>query len=153
MTSLRVRSAPLALFAALSCSSANGPRSGLTLLVTNATCSGGACSVLRVLGFPTNGPNTPGGPWALDLGRVTGSSACLVLPPSATFQVVAEPSGDTKTYTWTTGDPISVGAVPPSASLMQWGPSTAAFVPNSAPAWSVTLPGSTDVSPGRVCAP
>ena len=80
-----------------------GPRSGVTLLVTNGTCLAGHCDSLRVLAFPSDLPNTPGGPWKLDLGVMTTSQECFVLPPSANFYV------NTTTFTWTTLVPLSLG--------------------------------------------
>ncbi len=70
-----------------------GPRSGVTLLVTNATCTAGACDSVRILAFPSNQPNTPGGPWSVDLGVMTTPQKCFALPPSAKFYVIAPESG------------------------------------------------------------
>lgn len=137
------------LLAAVACSSSVQPRAGVTLLVTNATCDAGSCSPLQILGFPSNQPATPGGMWSLDLGLVTTPSACLKLPVSATFRVIGP--GTTTTYTWTTGNGLSLGAQPPSASRIQAGPSTGAFVPARAAGWTITFPGGTAVSASQAC--
>jgi hypothetical protein len=150
----RLRRIPLFLFISVSCSTAVEPRSGVTLLVTNATCEAGRCDALRVLGFPGDQPNTPGGMWSLDLGLITGSQACLTLPPSATFRVIgASPDGTTTTttYTWTTAKSLSLSALPSGDSRLQAGPSTAAFVPARAGGWTITVPGGSAVTPSSPC--
>ena len=147
---------PLILFVIVSCSSATEPRSGVTLLVTNGTCQGGQCDTLRVLGFPSNQPGTPGGLWSLDLGLVTTSQACLTLPPSAAFHVIGvrgDGAADTTTFTWTSAKSLSLGAQPPSSSRLQASPSTDPFVPASAAGWRITVPGGSQATPSSVCTP
>jgi hypothetical protein len=133
-----------------------GPRSGVTLLVTNATCLTGPCDSLRVLAFPSDQPNTPGGYWSLDLGVMTTSQACFTLPPSAHFYVISEPvrsSADTTTFTWTSGMPLSLGAFSPSSSTIQASPTTTAFVPSNAAGWSITFPTGSQATPSSSCTP
>jgi len=141
------------LLALLACSSPTEPVSGITMLVTNSTCRLGMCDTVRVLGFPTNQPLTPGGYWSLDLGLVAGPSVCLTLPPSAEFHVVDVSTADTTTFTWTTADSLSLGSQPPGAPLLFAMPSTTAFVPERAAGWSVTLPGGPGVVPASACTP
>jgi hypothetical protein len=145
----------LLLLAALACSSTVAPRAGVTLRITNGTCLGASCTPLQVLGFPSNQPLTPGGFWSIDLGLLTGPSACLAFPPSATFRVIGVSNdgtqADTTTYTWTTATPLSLGAQSPSASRIMAAPSTSAFVPARASGWSVTLPGGSRVSTTEAC--
>src|SRR5437879_11714758 len=112
---------PFLVFAALSCSSIDEPRSGVTLLVTNESCVTGRCDSLRVLAFPSNQPNTPGGLWSLDLGIMTTAHACFTLPPTATFRVIGmrqDGTADTTTFTWTNTKSLSLGALPLSSSLI-----------------------------------
>jgi hypothetical protein len=139
------------LLGALGCSSTVQPRAGVTLLITNGTCGTGQCASVQILGFPSSQPHTPGGFWSVDLGLVSAPSACLTLPPSATFRVIDASTGATTTYRWTTADGLSLGALQPPASRIQAMPSTDAFVPASAPGWSVTLPAGSQVSPGQAC--
>jgi len=139
------------LLGALGCSSTVQPRAGVTLLITNGTCETGPCAPLQILGFPSNQPHTPGGFWSVDLGLVSASSACLTLPPSATFRVTDASTGATTTYTWTTANGFSLGALQPPASRIQATPSTGAFVPANAAGWSVTLPAGSQVSPSQAC--
>jgi hypothetical protein len=147
----------LLLLGALACSSPAGPRAGIALLVVNGTCQMGRCEPVHVLGFPGNQPHTPGGFWSLDLGLVIASSACLTLPPSATFNVIGVSDdgtrADTTTYTWTTADPLSLGAQPARSSRLLAAPTTTAFVPASAAGWGITLPGGSEASPAQACTP
>jgi hypothetical protein len=148
---------PLLLLATLACSSSLEPRSGVTLLVTNGTCQAGQCTPLAILGFPSNQPITPGGLWSIDLGLLTVPAACLTFPRSAIFRVIGVSNdgtkADTTTYTWTTALPLSLGALEPPASRLWASPSTAAFVPASAPSWIVNLPAGSHVSPRQACSP
>jgi hypothetical protein len=141
---------------ALACSSSVEPHSGVTLLVTNATCSGGSCSPLEILGFPSNQPLTPGGLWSIDLGLLTGPAACVTFPASAKFLVIGVSNdgtkADTTTYLWTTSLPLALGAQPPSASRILAAPSTRSFVPATAPGWRATLPSASQVSGSVICA-
>jgi hypothetical protein len=142
------------LLVAMSCSTGLEPRAGVTLLVTNATCQAGQCESVRVLGFPANQPSTPGGFWSLDLGVVAGSEACLTLPPSAVFRVIGQHTdgtADTTSFTWTTAKSISLGALPPSGSRIQAGPSTPGFVPARASGWRTTLPGEAQPTQTTAC--
>jgi hypothetical protein len=144
------------LFVTISCSGSIEPRSGVTLLVTNGTCQGGHCDSLRVLGFPSNQPLTPGGFWSLDLGLITASEACFTLPPTAAFHVIGvrvDGTRDTTTFTWTSAKSLSLGAQPPSSSRLQANPSTAAFVPASAAGWQFTVPGGSQATPSSACTP
>jgi hypothetical protein len=148
---------PLLLLGAVACSLTNEPLPSVTLLVTNGTCQLARCEPLRLLGFPSNQPNTPGGFWSLDLGLLGASSACITLPPTASFYVIGVSDdgtrADTTTYTWTTRDSISLGAQPSTALRVHATPTTAAFVPASAPGWRVTLPDGADLSPTQSCTP
>lgn len=143
------------LLIAVACSQAVEPRSGVTLLVTNATCHEGQCDTLRVLGFPSNQPRTPGGMWSLDLGLISTPQACLTLPPSAAFQVIGvrnDGTRDTTTFTWTTSQALSLGTEPPPpASRFQASPSTSEFVPASAAGWGITIPGGSQASARSPC--
>jgi hypothetical protein len=144
------------LFVTISCSGSIEPRSGVTLLVTNGTCQGGHCDSLRVLGFPSNQPLTPGGFWSLDLGLITASEACFTLPPTAVFRVIgvaADGTRDTTTFTWTSAKSLALGAQPPSSSRLQANPSTTAFVPASAAGWRITVPGGSQATPSSTCTP
>jgi hypothetical protein len=158
----RCRSAGLAaaafpLVAGLSCSlSETAPTAyePAPLLVTNGTCVDGNCDSLRVLGFPINQPLTPGGLWSLDLGVVTTEQACLTIPTSAVFLVIAvhgDGARDTTDYPWTPALGIALGAQPPSESRLWASPSTATFVPAEATGWSVTVPSDSTVVPAPPC--
>ena len=151
-----LRTLPLILFVTFSCSSSVEPRSGVTLLVTNGTCQGGHCDSLRVLGFPSNQPNTPGGLWSLDLGLITASQACFTLPSTAVFYVFGvrgDGRTDTTTFTWTSAKSLSLGAQPPSSSQLHANPSTTAFVPAGAAGWQIIVPGGSQAIPSSVCTP
>ena len=143
----------LFLFVMSACSSAVELRSPVTLLVTNATCQGGRCDTLRVLGFPSNQPRTPGGMWSLDLGLISTPQMCLTVPASANFYVIEvrnDGTRDTTTFTWTTAQALSLGTEPPPpASRLQAIPSTSAFVPASATGWAITIPGGSEASQAR----
>lgn len=138
-------------FLASACSSTLAPRDDVKLLVTNRSCDTGPCTPLRVLGFPRDQPNTPGGFWSIDLGVVTGPTACLTLPASREFTVTEVPSGKTTVHRWTTADGLSLGAQPSSASPLFATPSTSEFIPTSRPAWKVTFPGSAEAAPSAAC--
>jgi len=158
MTDLRrrPRGAGLLLVITLSCTSASTvePPASITLSVTNATCGMGRCDSLRILGFPENQPATPGGLWSLDLGLLTTPRACVTLPPSAEFYVIGvhdDGTADTVTFRWTSGDPISLGAQPPSAPRLFASPGTPAFVPAGAAGWEVTMPAASAPMPASAC--
>jgi hypothetical protein len=152
----------VSLLITLSCSPPAEPVASLsnppaaTLLVTNGTCLAGRCDSLEILGFPSKQPNTPGGYWSLDLGRLAGPQACYAIPASATFRIIGvnpDSTRDTVTITWTTLSAMSLGALPPSSSRIQATPSTSAFVPADARAWQITLPGGSTPVPGAPCTP
>src|SRR5437879_10778624 len=101
----------LLVVAGLACSSVVDPKSDITLLVTNSSCSTGPCDSLEVLGFPSNQPLTPGGFWSIDLGLLTTSEACFKLPPATTFRVIGvndDGRRDARTFTWSTVVPLSL---------------------------------------------
>ena len=127
---------------------------GVTLRVTNASCVAGHCDSIIVLGFPTDGPITPGGLWSIDFGLVTTPTACITLPPADTARVTG-PRTDgtvgTTLYVWTPEKALSVGSIPPSGSRFMADPSTAAFVPASAVGWRITLPGGTEAVSDSAC--
>jgi hypothetical protein len=136
---------------ATACSLTLEPREDVVLLVTNGTCEPGPCSSLRILGFPSDQPHTPGGLWSIDLGLLTGPSVCLTLPASREFTITEVPSGRTTIHRWTGAEPLSLGAQPPSEQQFLATPSIDEFVPASRLAWSVTFPGTTDASPSTPC--
>jgi hypothetical protein len=121
------------------------------LLVTNTTCESGACTAFRVLAFPENQPNTPGGYWSLDLGTISAASACLTIPASATFKITDASTGVTTTLTWTTAKNVSIGLLTPSQSTIMASPSTGTFVPAKAAGWGVALPGNATPTPAAPC--
>jgi hypothetical protein len=121
----------------------------VTVLVSNESCHPKSCSPIHVYAFPENQPRTPGGFWALDLGVVNGHTACLTLPASSTF-TIAGPA-DTTRILWTTGDPVSLGAIQESAAVWEAGPTTANFVPGGASGWKVSLPGGARPAPDGKC--
>lgn len=154
--SLWLRAIPVIAFATISCSSSLEPRSGVTLLVTNGTCQGGHCDSLRVLGFPSNQPNTPGGLWNLDLGLITTPQACYILPPTAVFLLIAvrdDGRADTTSIRWTNAISLSLGAQPPSSSRIFASPSTSTFVPADAAGWQITVPSGSAVTRSAACGP
>lgn len=141
----------LALSLLFGCTSATEPLAPVTLLVANGTCDAGECSTLQVRGFPADQPHTPGGLWSIELGTVTAASACLTLPATASFRVTDAGTGETRTYSWSGDDALTLGAGDPDAGALQATPSTVAFVPASASGWSVTLPGGAAPSPAAAC--
>lgn len=145
----------LLLSSAIACSSSvePPPSVSVTLLVTNATCNPGPCTPLRIRAFPNNQPHTPGGLWSLDLGLIITPSACLTIPPAATFRIIDAGSGATTTYTWASADSLSLGTLGPSESAIQATPSTGAFVPMSASGWSIALPSTSLPAPSGACTP
>lgn len=133
------------------CSDGTGPVAPSKLLVTNTTCGAGPCATFEVLAFPENQPATPGGMWSLDLGAVTGPSACLTIPASAEFTITDAGSGAKRVVRWTTAQRASIGFITSSQFRLQASPSTDTFVPAHAAAWSVALPGNAAPVPGREC--
>lgn len=135
------------------CRADTGPVGGapVALLVSNATCATGACATIRVLAFPADQPITPGGMWSIVLGDVSGASACLTIPPSASFRVTDSGSGATTTTTWTTTRKLSLGAISQAQSPLQASPSTEQFVPATRAGWSVTLPGTASPASSAAC--
>jgi hypothetical protein len=143
---------PALLLSLVACSSSEEPPTDeMTLLVTNDSCQLMNCSPIRVLAFPDKQPGTPGGNWSIDLGLVTTPSACLTLPPGAIFRVIGGP--DTTTFSWTTGDAVSLGTIPASGSIVLAVPSTGSFVPDRAKGWKVSLPGGGEVTEAEACSP
>jgi hypothetical protein len=137
----------LACLAFVACSSqpAFDPGSGAlyrspTILVTNAACVVNACPPFQLYElFPSLCPLYPGGPGgdgqcvgSYLLAQVSASPTCLLLPDSVT---VGEYSGGT-------ADSITLVAVYPGASYETSPYVTTPFIPQEAPGWSVTLPGS-----------
>ena len=141
--------AALALLVAGSCSSDQGPRSGVTLLVTNSTCSAGPCQSVEVLGFPGTQPATPGGAWSLDLGPMSGAQVCLAVPPSAKFLIIGP--GDTTTITWTNAKALSLGTITSPSQRLMAEPDTKGFVPAAAAGWGIALPGDSEPIPAPTC--
>ena len=154
-TQLRIVSgASLVLLSMLSCSSSLEPRAGVTLLVTNQSCTPGPCSAQEILVFPSKQPNTPGGLWSIDLGTMTGAAMCITIPASAEFDIVGYKSNgtaDTTKIRWTNADGAALGAQPPSGSRFTAMPSTSEFVPATSSGWRVTLPGGTQAVAGPAC--
>jgi hypothetical protein len=134
----------------LACSSPGEPGSGVTLLVSNATCDTGQCEAVHVYAFPDDQPLTPGGLWKLDLGTVSGESACFELPRSAKFTVTGT---NTTTYEWTVDHLVALVGQLPSEPAIPASPSTPQFVPSTASGWSITLPGGAAPVVGEACAP
>jgi len=141
------------LATALACSSPDEPGSGITLLVSNATCNAGQCETVRVYAFPDNQPLTPGGFWKLDLGTVSGESACLELPRSAKITVTGTSTIRYVTYEWTVDRLASLVGLLPSELAIPASPSTPQFVPATATGWSVTLPGGAAPAAADACVP
>jgi hypothetical protein len=121
------------------CRSSTEPARPVKLLVTNTTCTPGPCVPMRVLAFPDNQPNTPGGLWRIELGVVSTASACMTIPASAEFRVTGPPEGTT-VFRWSTGSGVSLGGLLPGQLAAAAGPSTSSFVPMSENGWTVTLP-------------
>lgn len=143
------RLAVLLLVLSVACRSPVGFRHHGTLLVSNATCVLGRCASVEVDVYPQNQPGTPGGFWRISLGTVTGSSACLYFDPADTFLVIGPT--DTTKFVWTPGDSAEMGGLMAGADPFMALPSTAEFVPTSAPGWSVSLPGDTLAHPSQPC--
>ena len=141
------------LLASIACSSAVEPRSGVTLLVRNATCDPGPCQAIRVLAFPQEQPLTPGGAWSLDLGVVTTAAACLTIPATAHFDVTDAGTGAVSVTAWTSNDALSLAPWAPSDARFTANPTTAPFVPATANSWSVALPGSAAPVAADGCSP
>ena len=123
------------------------------LLITNGTCDGDVCSPIRVRAFPDNQPHTPGGPWSIDLGVVTGRTACLMLPASQEARVTAAGTGETKTWSWSTARGTSLGADDSSEAWFFAHSTTPSFIPADAAGWSITLPGTGAAVPSGRCTP
>ena len=125
-----------------------------SVLVVNATCASGPCQPVHVLGFPQSRFMSPAGPWTLDLGIVSGASACLVIPAVAEAHITDTGTGVTTTFTWTTADSISLGVLSGSTTRFEASPSTPDFVPASEAGWQVALPGTaTAIATSAACAP
>lgn len=145
----------VSLAATLSCSSPLGPRTPVTILVTNATCVSGQCSAVHVYALPNVHVNTPAGPWRLDLGTTSAAQVCFRLPATATFRIVGEhedQTADTTTFLWTNAHALTLSAAlggTPEDVVS----ATATFVPARAAGWSVTLPGNAAPVPAAACTP
>jgi hypothetical protein len=135
------------------CTSSVEPLPDATLQVRNATCEPGPCQAIRVLAFPRNQPLTPGGLWSIDLGVVTGASACITLPHTAAFYVTDTGSGVVTVTTWELDDPIALAPWPPSGARFTASPTTPEFVAANASSWSVTLPGTAAPVAAQECVP
>jgi hypothetical protein len=134
------------------CLAPESPR-GVPLLVTNTTCTPGPCQPIRIIAFPQNQPRTPGGFWSMDLGTLTGDSACLEIPPGTTFSTTDASSGRTAVVRrWTTRDSLALGALVTSEPRFKEQPTTEWFVPQRARAWRIALPGDVRPKPARPCA-
>lgn len=151
MTKISRASLGPALLFVLSCDLTTGPRSPVTLLVTNATCDAGTCFPIEVRGFPLDQPSTPGGPWSLKLGTISAASACLILPSADTARVTNADTGKTTTYVWTADDLLALGTLDPGEAWFQAKASTGEFVPGNASGWAVTLPGTAAPAPAEAC--
>lgn len=128
--------------------------SGVTVRVINASCATGPCDSMYVLGFPSNGPITPGGLWSINFGLVTTPSACLTLPPADTARVTSGGSDGiarTTLFIWTPATSLSLGAIGPGGGRLMASPTTTAFVPTNAAGWQVTLPGGTAAVADSAC--
>jgi hypothetical protein len=157
----RVVGSALVIAALAACSSSPtgndrypGPIS--SLLVTNGTCSNGHCDSLQVTAYPQEQPITPGGPWYISLGWVTGPHACVQIPASAHFYVVTVParsSKDTITTSWSSMDALYLGTLKPGENAFIADASTPGFVPGSSAGWQITLPGASPPSPAVACMP
>ncbi len=121
-----------------------------TLLVTNATCVGGHCDSLVVLGFPDNQPHTPGGLWNVVIGVVVGAQACLTLPPSTGFTIYGP--NQVVGLRWTPDIRLGLGTINASASRLFAMPSTEEYLPAVSAGARVTMPGGTIV-PDAACTP
>ena len=130
------------------------PSTGVSLLVVNSTCGIGPCQPVVVLGFPLPGASVGPFNWALRLGTVTGGSACLTIPPSATFLLLhhlTDSSTDTTRLGWTPAQGLELEGYPGGVPQFT-GPSGAwSFVPAHAPGWSVVLPGVQPAQPAPPC--
>jgi hypothetical protein len=121
----------------------------VTFLVTNATCSMGACAPLLVFAYPSIRME-PAVPYFVVLGIVTTSSACLTIPDSGVFTLIS--SGDTTIVPWTVADNFSVAAHDTlTQGLLFPVQPTPEFVPQSQPGWSLTVPGGTAAVPAKAC--
>lgn len=145
---------PLLACAAAACSSSVAPRAGVTLLVTNETCSTGVCDSLDVVAFPGVETNTPGGAWEIKLGWSTTPQQCFVLPASAKFLIVGvndNGSRDTTTISWSDAQRMSLAGLPPNTPVFFANPTTASFVPAAAAGWAISMPSGTVVNSARPC--
>ncbi len=128
----------------------------VSLLVTNSSCVASHCDSIDVLLFPANQPHTPGGFWSVDLGVITTPTACIKLPASAHFYVIAAParsSADTTTYSWTPAASFALGAIAPGGSRIMASPTTATVtIPAGTTGWGATLPG-TQAAATAECTP
>jgi hypothetical protein len=150
MRAFRSYSALLVL-SVIGCSSATAPRPPVSLFVQNGTCTPAGCDTVYVVGIPNKQPNTPGGIWVFDLGTVTGQSACLSIPPTKIFRIIAQPSGQETDIVWTTGDTLYLGLTHTPMSRTDAAPTTAGFSPAAAPGWSILFPTDSAATPTATC--
>ena len=134
------------------CSSNTQPTTQTTLRVLNNTCAAGTCATVYVVAFPDKQPRTPGGPWRLNLGTVDGVSACLEIPPAASFTVTEEPGGGQVVTRWSIEDSLQLGLTTTPPNLMS-SPTTSSFRPASSPGWTIDYPSSTRVDAAPACQP
>jgi len=143
--------APLFVVVTACSSSDLAPRAGVTLLVTNETCTGGTCRPLEVIAFPNIQTRTPGGPVTIDLGSLTAQQQCFTLPTSLQFRIFDQASGEVDIIDWSDAQGLSLAALPPNTPLAQASPTTRAFVPAAAGGWRISLPSGNAVRFAPAC--
>ena len=137
----------------------SGPFSHPTLLVTNATCTPGPCTVLRVVGYPDVRTPVLPEPYIQYLGLATGPKTCITFADSSSVLIISVPTGpgDTTKVTWTLAYSFQLAAwdsAAPPPLFISSAP-TAVLIPESQPGWAVTFPGSAGqaVAPAPPCTP
>jgi hypothetical protein len=76
----------------------------------------------------------------------------LTLPDHAEFTVSGPSASDKVTYTWTSADAVSLGAISSSESRIQAHPNTGSFVPTESKGWEITMPSGGRVAAAGECA-
>lgn len=143
-----------ALVPLLGCSIFESTDGSPTLLVHNTTCDPGPCVPLVVYAFPEDQPQTPGGPWTIEVGWAFEAFTCLELPSKKDFRVQNADTGVITTVsTWTLGDPLAIGSKFAYESSFAKAPSTATFRPSTSGGWRVTLPDGGAVLEDAACTP
>jgi len=150
MRTLRVLPALVSVWVA-ACRSTTAPPPPVTLFVQNGSCTPAGCDTVYVAGVPNKQPNTPGGIWIFDLGTVTGRSACLLIPASRTFRIIAQPSGHETRIEWTTADTLFLGLTRIPMSRMDAMPTAPGFSPAAAAGWSIVYPTDSVPAPTASC--